>query len=108
MNFPWDLFWIVLPAGIAIAVGFFFGRRQESLQDYFLGSGRLPWPALSLSIVATETSTLTFIGIPALAYSSDWTFLQVGFGYILGRYFIAGYLLPSYWKGDLIGRLWWE
>ena len=98
----WNLFWVIVPIILALSLGYYFGRNQRSYQDYFLGSGQLPWGALSLSIVATETSTLTFIGIPALAYGSDWTFLQVAFGYILGRYFIAYVLLPSYWRGDLL------
>ena len=98
----WNLFWVIIPIIIALTIGFYFGRNQKSYKDYFLGGSQLPWFALALSIVATETSTLTFIGIPALAFGSNWTFLQIALGYIIGRYFIAYFLLPSYWRGDLI------
>lgn len=98
----WEIFWLFFPISIAFSLGIYFGRGQKSLNDYFLGGSELPWFALSLSIVATETSTLTFIGIPAIAYGTNWTFLQVAMGYIIGRYIIAKYFIPAYWRGDLL------
>ena len=101
-----DFFWIGGTIVLALGLGIYFGRKQKSVSDYFLGGGQLPWPALALSIVATETSTLTFIGIPAMAYSGNWGFLQVAIGYIIGRYLVAMWLLPKYWLGDILSALW--
>lgn len=91
------LVYLLLTGGL----GFYFARFQQSSRDYFLGSRDLPWPAICLSIVATETSTLTFIGIPALAYGSDMTFLQITFGYFLARIIISILFLPAYYQGEL-------
>jgi SSS family transporter len=71
------------------------------MRDYFLADRNIPWWALALSIVAAETSTLTIISIPGLAYDTNLTFLQVVFGYILGRAIISFLLLPHYFRGDL-------
>ncbi len=81
--------------------GVWLGRGQSGSSDYFLGNRGLPWPAVMLSIVATETSTLTFLSIPGISYLGTLTFLQVTFGYLLGRIVIAGLLLPAYFRGDL-------
>ncbi len=71
---------------IAVTVfGARFGKSQKTLRDYFLGGNVAPWWAISLSIVAAETSTLTIIGTPALAFGSDLGFLQIAFGYLLVR-----------------------
>ena len=87
----------------AAALGLWAGRdRSGSAEDYLLGGRSLPWWAVSLSIVATETSTLTVIGIPAVAYGGALTFLQVAFGYLLGRVVVAYTLLPRYFEGDLV------
>lgn len=86
--------------GVA-ALGIRLGGRQASATDYFLGGGRLPWWAVSLSVVATETSTLTVIGIPAVAYGGSLTFFQLTIGYLLGRAVVAWLLLPRYFTGDL-------
>ncbi|MDE2995506.1 MAG: sodium:solute symporter [Bacteroidota bacterium] len=75
--------------------------RQNSVSDYFLGSKEMPWWAISFSIVATETSTLTVIGIPAVAYGGALTFFQLTFGYLLGRVAVAWWFLPRYAAGDL-------
>ncbi len=83
------------------ALGFYFARFQKSARDYFLGSRDMPWPAVSLSIVATETSTLTFIGIPALSYGSDMTFIQITFGYFIARILISLFFIPAYYQGEL-------
>ena len=75
--------------------------KQRSVSDYFLGSKEMPWWAISFSIVATETSTLTVIGIPAVAYGGAMTFFQLTFGYLAGRVVVAWWLLPRYATGDL-------
>jgi SSS family transporter len=81
--------------------GLRFRKRQRSLRDYFLADRNIPWWAIALSIVAAETSTLTIISIPGLAYDSNLTFLQVILGYIVGRVIISFVLLPHYFRGDL-------
>ncbi len=86
--------------GIAL-IGVFSGGKQKSVKDYFLGSDSVPWWAVCFSIVAAETSTLTFISIPGLAYLTNLNFLQVTFGYLLGRIIVAIFFLPSYFKGEL-------
>jgi solute:Na+ symporter, SSS family len=87
-------------AGITL-FGLRFRKRQGSLRDYFLADRNIPWWAIALSIVAAETSTLTIISIPGLAYDTNLTFLQVVFGYLLGRVIISFVLLPHYFRGDL-------
>jgi solute:Na+ symporter, SSS family len=81
--------------------GLHFRKGQRTLRDYFLADRNLPWWAIALSIVAAETSTLTIISIPGLAYDSNLAFLQVVFGYLLGRVIISFVLLPHYFRGDL-------
>jgi solute:Na+ symporter, SSS family len=81
--------------------GLRFRKRQRSLRDYFLADRNIPWWAIALSIVAAETSTLTVISIPGLAYDTNLTFLQVVLGYLLGRVIISFVLLPHYFRGDL-------
>jgi SSS family solute:Na+ symporter len=81
--------------------GLRFRKRHRSLRDYFLASRNIPWWAIALSIVAAETSTLTIISIPGLAYDTNLTFLQVVMGYLVGRIVISFVLLPHYFRGDL-------
>ncbi len=81
--------------------GLRFRKRHRSLRDYFLAGRDIPWWAIALSIVAAETSTLTIISIPGLAYDTNLTFLQVVMGYVVGRIIIAFVLLPHYFRGDL-------
>ena len=81
--------------------GLRFRKRQRSIRDYFLASRNIPWWAIALSIVAAETSTLTIISIPGLAYDTNLAFLQVVMGYALGRVVISFVLLPHYFRGDL-------
>src|SRR3974390_1269761 len=87
-------------AGITL-FGVGFRKKQRTLRDYFLAGREIPWWAIALSIVAAETSTLTIISIPGLAYDSDLTFLQVVMGYVVGRVIISFLLLPHYFRGDL-------
>lgn len=84
------------------ALGLHFRRGQQDARDYFLGGRSAPWWALALSIVATETSTLTIIGTPAIAYSGNMTFLQLVFGYIVGRILITIIFLPGYFRGEYL------
>jgi SSS family solute:Na+ symporter len=81
--------------------GLRFRKRQRTLRDYFLADRNIPWWAIALSIVAAETSTLTIISIPGLAYDTNLTFLQVVLGYLVGRVIISFVLLPHYFRGDL-------
>src|ERR1041384_1352948 len=81
--------------------GLRFRKRHRTLRDYFLAGREIPWWAIALSIVAAETSTLTIISIPALAYAGDLAVLQVVLGYVVGRFIIAFVLLPHYFRGDL-------
>jgi SSS family transporter len=87
-------------AGITL-FGLRFRKKQRTMRDYFLADRDIPWWAISLSIVAAETSTLTIISIPGLAYDSNLTFLQVVMGYMIGRVIISFVLLPQYFRGDL-------
>lgn len=81
--------------------GLRFRKSQRSLRDYFLADRNIPWWAISLSIVAAETSTLTIIGTPAIAYGGNFGFLQLVFGYLLGRIVICILFIPQYFRGEL-------
>ena len=83
-----------------IGVGTYFTRQQRDAADYFLGRHALPWWAVMLSIVATETSALTVISIPGVAARGDLTFLQIPLGYLVGRIGVALWLLPGYFRGE--------
>jgi SSS family solute:Na+ symporter len=82
------------------ALGIYFRRGSQDAKDYFLGGRTAPWWALAFSIVATETSTLTIIGTPAISYGGNMTFLQLVFGYLIGRVLIVLLLLPGYFRGE--------
>jgi SSS family transporter len=84
------------------ALGIWVGRRQKDSRDYFVADRTIPWWAVMFSIVASETSALTFISIPGLAYAGDLGFLQVAGGYLLGRIVLAYTLLPRYYEGNLV------
>lgn len=86
--------------GVTI-LGSWFGKYQKNTRDYFLGDRNLPWGAICFSVVATETSTLTFISIPGIAYVTNLNFLQLTFGYLIGRIIISFIFLPAYYKGEL-------
>lgn len=87
---------------LAIATfGILRGGKQRSAQDYFLGKETIPWWIVCFSIVAAETSALTFISIPGLAYLTNLTFLQLAIGYLLGRILVSFLFLPAYYKGEL-------
>src|SRR5277367_1852607 len=78
-----------------------FRKSQRSLKDYFLGGHSAPWWAIALSIVSAETSTLTVIGTPALAFNGNFQFLQVVLGYLLARIVISALFLPQYFRGEM-------
>ncbi len=93
---------IIITYLVAIAVwGIFSGGKQRTARDYFLGAEKIRWWAVCFSIVAAETSTLTFISVPGLAYLTNLNFLQVALGFLLGRIIVAKYFLPAYFKGEL-------
>ena len=83
-------------------LGIWLGRNQKDSKDYFIAGHRIPWWAVLFSVVATETSALTFISIPGLAYTTNLGFLQIAAGYLLGRIVVAYTLLPRYYQGDLV------
>src|SRR5437899_5853362 len=95
--------------GITI-FGVMFRKSQRTVKDYFVGAKNINWVIISLSIVATETSTLTLIGVPAIAYANyqypeqggNYTYLQVVIGYIIARFVISFLFIPAYFKGDLM------
>src|SRR5699024_6056442 len=76
-------------------VGLLLSGRQHTSQDYFVGNRRLPWWAVCFSVVATETSTLTVISVPTVAYLGTFTYLQLAIGYLIGRVVVAFWLLPG-------------
>ena len=84
------------------AFGSYFARFQKNTRNYFLTDNSTPWWGICFTIVATETSTLTFIGVPAAAYAGNWTFLQLAAGYVLGRIIVSAVFLPRYFRGALV------
>ena len=81
--------------------GAWLGRGQKGATDYFLGSRSLPWVAVMLSVVATETSTLTFLSVPGVSYAGSLVFLQLTLGYLVGRIAVSAIFLPAYYRGEL-------
>ena len=101
---PVDLVIVLVYMVFAVLLGLWVAGRQRNVDDYFLGGRSLPWWALLLSIVATETSTITFLSIPGVSYAAkdgDFRFLQIAVGYIVGRTLVSWILLPSYFRGTL-------
>ena len=81
-------------------LGLFLSRFQKDSRSYFLADRNVPWWAACLSVVATETSVLTFIGVPAIAYSGDLKFIQLTAGYLIARILLAAFFLPAYLEQD--------
>lgn len=96
-----DLAIIALYLAAITLFGLRFRQSQRTLRDYFLADRNIPWWAIALTIVAAETSTLTIISVPGLAYDTNLTFLQLVLGYLVGRVVISFVLLPHYFRGDL-------
>jgi len=100
------LTWVdyVVIAGYLLAItafGSWFARFQKTTRDYFLTGRSVPWWAICFTVVATETSTLSFIGVPAGAYAGNMTFLQLPLGYICGRFLVSFLFIPAYFRGEL-------
>jgi SSS family solute:Na+ symporter len=95
--------WIVILAYLVgiITLGVWFGKDQRNTRDYFLGSRNIPWWGIGFSIVAAETSALTIIGVPAMAYGGDIAFVQMIIGYVIARVILAIVLVPHYFKGEI-------
>ena len=97
---------------LIVFIGLLAGRKQKSTKSYFLGDGKISWIMISFSVVATETSVLTFLSIPGVAYITNFGFLQVAIGYIIGRIVVAWFFLPRYYSEGIqstyqfIGNKW--
>ncbi len=96
-----DLAIVVIYLVAITLFGLRYRKSQRTLRDYFLADRNVPWWAIALSIVAAETSTLTIISIPGLAYETDFRFLQVVFGYLLARVIISLIFIPHYFRGEM-------
>ena len=97
-----DIVVIVAYLAGTTVLGMWVGRRQRDAKDYFVAGREIPWWAVMFSVVASETSAITFISIPGLAYTTNLGFLQVAGGYLLGRIVVAYTLLPRYYDGELV------
>jgi SSS family transporter len=102
MTLTWLDYAVIASYLVAItAFGSWFARFQKTTRDYFLNDRSVPWWAICFTIVATETSTLSFIGVPAQAYAGNMVFLQLAFGYIVGRLLVSVLFIPAYFRGEL-------
>jgi SSS family solute:Na+ symporter len=99
-----DALIVIAYLGAVVAAGLWFGRRQQTTRQYFLAGRDVPWWAIAASIVATETSTVTFISVPGIAWAAggDFRFLQLVLGYVLARVIIAFAFVPWYFRGELV------
>jgi SSS family solute:Na+ symporter len=95
--------WLIILAYLLgiIALGVWFGKDQRNTRDYFLGSKNVPWWGIGMSIVAAETSALTIISVPAMAYGGDMAFLQIIVGYVIARILLAVVMVPRYLTGEI-------
>jgi solute:Na+ symporter, SSS family len=95
--------WAVILAylGGIIGLGMWFGKDQHNTRDYFLGSKTVAWWAIGMSIVAAETSALTIIGVPAMAYGGNLAFIQMILGYVIARIILAIVMVPHYFKREI-------
>ena len=100
MNFlPIDYLVLALYFISIAAVGILAGRREQDTDDFFLGGRRMPWWAVTFSILATEVSAVTFIGAPGASYRGNYAYLQFAFGSLVGRVLIAFLFLPVFYRG---------
>jgi len=97
-----DLAIIVAYLAGTVLFGAWFSRSQKDVKDYFVGGRSVPWWAIMGSIVATETSTVTFISVPGVAFTGNWTFLQLVMGYMVGRIVVSIVFVPAYFRGELL------
>lgn len=86
---------------VVVLLGLWIGRGARSVTDYMVAGRNLPWWVILASIIATETSTVTFLSIPGFAYSRDMTWLQIPLGFLIGRFLVAWILVPQYFRGSL-------
>lgn len=95
---------VIIAAYLAgtVALGAWFSRSQRNVKDYFVSGHQAPWWAVMGSIVATETSTVTFISVPGYAFANDFTFMQLVMGYMVGRVVVAVVFIPAYFRGELL------
>lgn len=98
----WDLLVLVFYFIVVFYFGFHFAKNTQKEEDFYLAKKEIHWIFLLLSLVATETSSLTFLSIPSLSYKGDYRFLEIAIGYIVGRTIVAIFLLPSYFSGNTI------
>jgi SSS family transporter len=102
MTLSWIDYAVIAGYLLAItAFGSWFARFQKTTRDYFLNDRSVPWWAICFTVVATETSTLSFIGVPAQAFAGNMTFLQLPLGYIIGRLLVSVLFIPAYFRGEL-------
>jgi SSS family transporter len=96
--------WVVIAAYMVgtVVFGAWISRDQTDVRDYFVSGRTVPWWAVTGSIVATETSTVTFISVPGYAFGGDFTFLQLAAGYLIGRVVISVLFIPAYFRGELL------
>src|SRR3977135_3465684 len=92
---PLDIAVILLYFAAVMAAGLLLAGKERDASGYFLGPRGLPWWALMMAVVATETSALTVISVPGIAARGDLTFLQIAFGYLAGRIGVAAWLSPD-------------
>ncbi len=102
MNYFYDFSVIAVYFIAVFYFGFYFSKKQSNEEDFYLAKREIHWVWLLLSLVATETSSLTFLSIPSLSFKGNYGFLQLAFGYILGRTVVAFLLLPHYYAGKTI------
>ncbi|MCB1034997.1 MAG: transporter, partial [Acidobacteria bacterium] len=96
-----DLGILLLYIAGVVALGSWVGRGARTAADYMLGGRELPWGVILASIVATETSTVTFLSIPGFAFGRDISWLQIPLGFIVGRFAVVYLLLPRYFDGEM-------
>ena len=102
MTLTWLDYTVIAGYLVAITIfGSWFARFQKTTRNYFLNDRSVPWWAICFTIVATETSTLSFIGVPAQAFAGNMTFLQLAMGYVIGRLLVSLLFIPAYFRGDL-------
>ncbi|WP_040911934.1 sodium:solute symporter family transporter [Leptospira broomii] len=108
MHFDWlDAFVVLLYFALVLYSGWTTGKKNQDSHEFFLAGRTLSWIPLSLSIVATETSALTFLAVPGIAFAGNFTFLQVVLGYIFGRTIVAFFLLPLTYHGGFMSVYEW-
>ncbi len=95
---PWELVFVAIYLVAVLAGGWFFSRRSGSTEDFFVGGRRVPWPAVLLSITATEISAVTFLGVPGTGYEGDLSYLQFGVGSLAARFVVAFLFLGAFYK----------